>query len=192
MKMKMKMMKIKMKMMKMKIMKIKVKMSMMMVKKVSHNDGYFVMKVILWWNLSRDESNIVMKVMIVKELMTGDVSPVAMFSFHVWDRGSREAKLAGNDGSVQRDNVKCCDIGFLETLFVMWMQALIKMLCFSEDHNVSLILNVISDQFYPLKFIWFWVSLRRYGKKRSVLGILPLRGGGPLFPKVNVRIVTKY
>ena len=37
------------------------------------------MKVILWWNLSRDESNLVMKVLIVKELMTGDVSPVAMF-----------------------------------------------------------------------------------------------------------------
>ena len=65
--------------MKMKMMKIKVKMSMMMMKKVSHDDGYFVMKVILWWNLSRDESNLVMKVMIVKELMTGDVSPVAMF-----------------------------------------------------------------------------------------------------------------
>ena len=48
-------------------------------KKVSHDVGYFVMKVILWWNLSRDESNLVMKVMIVKELMTGDVSPVAMF-----------------------------------------------------------------------------------------------------------------
>ena len=47
MKMKMKMMKIKMKMMKMKMMKIKVKMSMMMMKKVSHDDGYFVMKVIM-------------------------------------------------------------------------------------------------------------------------------------------------
>ena len=33
--------------MKMKMMKIKVKMSMMMMKKVSHDDGYFVMKVIL-------------------------------------------------------------------------------------------------------------------------------------------------
>ena len=45
-KMKMKMMKIKMKMMKMKMkmMKIKVKMSMMMKKKVSHDDGYFLMK----------------------------------------------------------------------------------------------------------------------------------------------------
>ena len=32
-------------------------------------------------NLSRDESNLVMKVMIVKEVMTGDVSPVAMFVF---------------------------------------------------------------------------------------------------------------
>ena len=29
--------------------------------------------------LSRDESNLVMKVMIVKEVMKGDVSPVAMF-----------------------------------------------------------------------------------------------------------------
>ena len=46
-------------------MKIKVKMSMMMMKKVSHDDGYFVMKVI-----------------IVKELMTGDVSPVAMFTYY--------------------------------------------------------------------------------------------------------------
>ena len=81
MKMKMKMMKIKMKMMKMKMkmMKMKVKMSMMMMKKVSDDDGYFVMKVILWWNLSRDESYLVMKVMIVKEVMTGDISPFAMF-----------------------------------------------------------------------------------------------------------------
>ena len=55
-------------------------------KKVSHDDGYFVMKVILWWNLSRDESNLVMKVMIVKELMTGDVSPVAMF---FWGGGGK-------------------------------------------------------------------------------------------------------
>ena len=47
MKMKMKMMKIRMKMMKMKMMKIKVKMAMMMMKKVSHDDDYFVMKVIL-------------------------------------------------------------------------------------------------------------------------------------------------
>ena len=35
--------------------------------------------VILWWKLSRDESYLVMKVMLVKEVMTGDVSPVAMF-----------------------------------------------------------------------------------------------------------------
>ena len=47
--------------------------------------------------------------------------------------------------------------------------------------------EVISDQFYPLKFIWFWVSLHHYGK---VLGILPLRGGVALFPKVNVKIFT--
>ena len=43
-----------------------------------HN-GYLVMIVILWWNLSKDESYLVMKVIIVKE---GDVSPVAMF---FWD-----------------------------------------------------------------------------------------------------------
>ena len=67
-------MKIKMKMMKM--MKMKVRMSM---KKFSDDDGYLVMKVILWWNLSKDESYLVMKVMIVKEVMKGDVSPVAMF-----------------------------------------------------------------------------------------------------------------
>ena len=30
--------------------------------------------------LSKDESYLVMKVMVVKEVMTGDVSPVAMFS----------------------------------------------------------------------------------------------------------------
>ena len=28
--------------------------------------------------------------------------------------------------------------------------------------------EVISDQFYPLKFNWFWVSLRRYGKKNDL------------------------
>ena len=49
---------------------------------VSDDDGYLVMKVILWWNLSRDESYLVIKVMIIKEVMTGDVSPVAMFPFH--------------------------------------------------------------------------------------------------------------
>ena len=40
-------------------------------------------EVILWWNLSRDESYLVMKAMIVKEVMTGDVSPVAMFNHKV-------------------------------------------------------------------------------------------------------------
>ena len=52
---------------------------MVKMKKVSDDDGYLVMKVILWWHLSRDESYLMMKVMIVKEVMTGDVSPVAMF-----------------------------------------------------------------------------------------------------------------
>ena len=45
----------------------------------SDDDGYLVMKVILWWNLSRDECYLVMKVMIVKDVMTCDVSPLAMF-----------------------------------------------------------------------------------------------------------------
>ena len=44
------------------------------------------MMVILWWNLSRDESNLVMKVMIVKELMTGDVLPLAMFGVCMYVR----------------------------------------------------------------------------------------------------------
>ena len=43
----MKAMKMKMLKMKMKMLKMKVKMSMMMMKKVSDDDGYFVMKVIL-------------------------------------------------------------------------------------------------------------------------------------------------
>ena len=44
---------------------------------ISGHSSYFSTNINL--NLSRDESNLVMKVMIVKELMTGDVSPVAMF-----------------------------------------------------------------------------------------------------------------
>ena len=47
-------------------------MSMMMMKKVSDDDGYW---------LSCDESYPVMKGMIVKEVMKGDVSPVAMFIY---------------------------------------------------------------------------------------------------------------
>ena len=58
---------------------VKMMVKMMMMKKVSDDDGYLVMKVILWWNLSKDESYLVMKVIIVKEVMTGDVSPLAMF-----------------------------------------------------------------------------------------------------------------
>ena len=46
------------------------------------NDDYLVpMMIILWWNLSKDESYLVMKVTIFKEMMKGDVSPVAMFLF---------------------------------------------------------------------------------------------------------------
>jgi len=41
----------------------------------------------LWWNLSKDESFLVMNVMIVKEVMTGDVLPVAMFSIYVFPKG---------------------------------------------------------------------------------------------------------
>ena len=43
--------------------------------------------------------------------------------------------------------------------------------------------EVISDQFYPLKFIWFWVSLRRYGKKTVCFGNFALEGGGSPIPK---------
>ena len=60
-------------------MKMKVKMSMMMMKKLSDDDSYFVIKVILWWNLSKHEIYLVMKVMIVKEAMKDKVSPVAIF-----------------------------------------------------------------------------------------------------------------
>ena len=42
---------------------------------------------------------------------------------------------------------------------------------------------VISDQFYPLKFIWFWVSFRRYGKKTVCFGNFALEGGGSPIPK---------
>ena len=79
--------------------KIIVKMSMMMMKKFSHYDGYFVMKVILWWNFSRDESNPVMKVMIVNELMTGDISPVATFNFEQTMITGPRAKVADSSGS---------------------------------------------------------------------------------------------
>ena len=47
----------KMKMMKMKMIKMKVKVSMMMMKEISDDDSYRVMKVILWWKLSSDESH---------------------------------------------------------------------------------------------------------------------------------------
>ena len=72
--MKMKMMK----MMKMKMMMIKMKVKMSMMRKVIDDDGYLVTEVILSRNLSQDESYLVMKVMLVKEVMTGEVSPVAM------------------------------------------------------------------------------------------------------------------
>ena len=46
--------------------------------------------------------------------------------------------------------------------------------------------EAISDQFHPLKFICFWVSLHRYGK---VLGILPLRGGASSYSQKQM---SKY
>ena len=45
-----------------------------------------MMLVILWWKLSSHESYLMMKVVIVKEVMTCDVSPVAMFLFPVCKR----------------------------------------------------------------------------------------------------------
>ena len=52
--------------------------------------------------------------------------------------------------------------------------------------------DVISDQFYPLKFISFESLLVVTGKTVS-FGNFALEGGrGPLFPKVNVKIVKKY
>ena len=50
---------------------------------LGNHDGYLVMQVILWWKLSTDESYLVMKVMIVKEVMTGDVSPLANLLLHL-------------------------------------------------------------------------------------------------------------
>ena len=79
----------------MKMMKMNVKMSKMMMKKVSDDDGYLVMKVILWRKLSIDESYLVMKVMIVQRsddlwrFAYGDVfflePPLSKF----WPFGSR-------------------------------------------------------------------------------------------------------
>ena len=50
--------------------------------------------------------------------------------------------------------------------------------------------ELISDQFYHLKLIWFWVPIVQSGKKMGSFGNFSLEGerGGPLFPKVNVKI----
>ena len=51
-----------------------------MMMKVGDDDGFLVMKVVQPWKLSSEESYLVMKVIIVKEVITCDVSPVAMFT----------------------------------------------------------------------------------------------------------------
>ena len=48
---------------------------------------------------------------------------------------------------------------------------------------------VISDKFYHLKFICF-CSFQR--KKREIWEFGKWERGGPLFPKVNVKILTKF
>ena len=44
--------------------------------------------------------------------------------------------------------------------------------------NVYIQGEVISDQFYHLKFIWFGVSVVHFGKKTSSFGIFFFEGGG--------------
>ena len=56
--------------------------------------------------------------------------------------------------------------------------------------------EVISDQFDHLKVIGFRVSVVLFGKKTAKTGLfgnffLEGGGGGPLFPNVYVRILTK-
>ena len=47
--------------------------------KLSIVESCLLMKVVYWWKLFIDESFLLMKVNIVKEVIAGDVSPVAMF-----------------------------------------------------------------------------------------------------------------
>ena len=49
--------------------------------------------------------------------------------------------------------------------------------------------EVISDQCYHLKFIRFGDSVVHFGKKTRSFG--NVFEGGPLFPKVNVKILAK-
>ena len=48
--------------------------------------------------------------------------------------------------------------------------------------------EVIFDQFYHLKFILFGGSVVHFGKKTRSFG--NVFEGGPLFPKVNVKMLT--
>ena len=46
---------------------------------LSIDESYLLMNVVYWWKLSSDGSCLLMKVIIVKEVISCDVSPVAMF-----------------------------------------------------------------------------------------------------------------
>ena len=48
---------------------------------LSIDESYLLMNVVYWWKLSSDGSCLLMKVIIVKEVISCDVSPVAMFLF---------------------------------------------------------------------------------------------------------------
>ena len=49
---------------------------------LSIDESYLLMNVVYWWKLSSDGSCLLMKVIIVKEVISCDVSPVAMFFFN--------------------------------------------------------------------------------------------------------------
>ena len=52
--------------------------------KLPIDENCLLMKVVYWWKLSSDGSCLLMKVIMVKEVISCDVSPVAMFTCIVW------------------------------------------------------------------------------------------------------------
>ena len=50
---------------------------------LSIDESYLLMNVVYWWKLSSDGSCLLMKVIIVKEVISCDVSPVAMFTTYI-------------------------------------------------------------------------------------------------------------
>ena len=52
--------------------------------------------------------------------------------------------------------------------------------------------ELISDQFYHLKLIWFWVPIVQSGKKMGSFGNFSLKGGrGSPIPKSKCKILAK-